>query len=239
MDLFPAIDLRHGHVVRLAQGEPDRETRYAADPVAQAERFVAAGARWIHLVDLDAAFGDGCQLEIIGGVAAQLGDRVRLQAGGGFRTAERTRRALAAGIDRVVVGTASVTEPALLDQLLAEHGAGRVAVGLDARDGRIAIRGWQEEAGATATQIGQRVAAQGVSTLIYTEIGRDGMLTGPDLAGLRALREASGCAVIASGGIGSLDHLRQTAAAGAAGAIIGRALYEGRFTLEAALAALS
>lgn len=238
MDLFPAIDIRHGRVVRLAQGEAARATVYDEDPVAQAVRFVEQGARWIHVVDLDRAFGDGDNTPLVAAIARTVGASARVQAGGGFRSRERVEAALAAGVARVVIGTAAVTDPGLVQAVLAEAGPERLAVGLDARDGEVAVRGWTEGAGVRLEEAGARMLALGVTTLVYTDIGRDGMLVGPDVAGAQML-QSLGARVIASGGVGALAHLRAVADAGLAGAIVGRALYERRFTLPEALACCS
>ena len=236
MDLLPAIDLRHGRVVRLSQGEPARETVYGDDPVAVARRFVAEGARWVHVVDLDRAFGEGDNSELVGRVIAAVAGGARVQVGGGLRTLDRIEQALGLGAARVVIGTAAVREPELLTQALAVAGTERIAVGIDARDGIIAIRGWRETAGEPARAVAERVVEQGVSTLVYTDVARDGMLQGPDLDGALAL-QVLGARVIASGGIASLDDLRGIREAGLAGAIVGRAIYEGRFTVGEAVKA--
>ena len=234
MDLFPAIDLRHGRVVRLRQGEATRLTSYGDDPVAVADSFAADGARWIHIVDLDAAFGDGNHDTLIAELADRLGSGVRLQVGGGFRSLDRIATALALPVARLVIGTAAVTDPALLAGALEVAGPDRIAVGIDARDGVVALRGWTESSGETAVAVARRVAAAGVRTVIHTDIARDGMLVGPDVDGARALQR-EGVEVIASGGIGTLDDLRLVAVSGLSGAIVGRALYERRFALPDAL----
>lgn len=234
MDLFPAIDVRHGRVVRLSQGEATRQTVYGEDPVAVALSFARQGAAWIHLVDLDRAFGDGENLELVGRVVQALGGGVRVQLGGGLRTAELVRQGLDRGVDRVVLGTAAALEPAVVPAALAAAGADRIAVGIDARDGRVAVRGWTETTDIAADALALRVVAEGVRTLIYTDVARDGMLTGADVEGARRL-QAAGAGVIASGGVGSIEDIRALRAAGLAGAIVGRALYEGRFPLAEAL----
>ena len=243
MDLYPAIDLRGGRVVRLAQGEADRQTVYADDPAAQAVAFAAAGARWIHLVDLDRAFGAGDNDAAVVAVIAALGARTRVQVGGGVRTVARAAWLVAQGASRVVVGTAAVDQPELVDEMVREIGGGRIAIGIDARDGLVAVRGWVETSSIRAIDLAARVARQGVNTVIYTDIARDGMLGGPDLDGALAmaysLAPARDPSVIVSGGIATLRDLRAVARAGLAGAIIGRALYEGRFTLADALAAVT
>lgn len=238
MELFPAIDLRHGRVVRLTQGEADRETSYHHDPVAQADAFLAAGARWIHVVDLDRAFGTGDNLAAVAAVARAVAGRARLQLGGGLRTLEALEAALGLGVDRGVLGTAAVTDPELVPRAVSRFGAGHVAVGLDTKAGLVAIRGWVETTPVTAAEVTRRVLRDGARTIIYTDVARDGMLTGPDLAGARALASL-GAEVIASGGVATLEDLRAVAEAGLAGAIVGRALYEGRFSLAQALAAVA
>jgi phosphoribosylformimino-5-aminoimidazole carboxamide ribotide isomerase len=236
MELYPAIDLRGGEVVRLAQGASDRQTSYGTDPAAQARTFAAAGARWLHVVDLDRAFGTGDNDAAIAAIVAAVGTSLAVQVGGGVRSVERARTLANLGVTRVILGTAAVEHPALVDEVVAALGADAVAVGIDARDGAVALRGWTETSAVRATDLGLRVAGQGVRTVIYTDIARDGMLGGPDLAGSVALQAAAGISVIASGGIATLDDLRAVAAAGLGGAITGRALYEGRFALADALA---
>jgi phosphoribosylformimino-5-aminoimidazole carboxamide ribotide isomerase len=237
VDLFPAIDLRAGRVVRLLQGEADRETRYHDHPVAVAEQFVVAGARWIHVVDLDRAFGSGDNLGVIEELVARVGASVRIQVGGGLRALPALSAVLDLGIARAVLGTAAVTDPSLVPAALSLGGADRLAIGLDGRDGKVAIRGWVETTDLTVDQLCLRVLGQGARTVVYTDIGRDGMLSGPDIDGARRL-QTLGAAVIASGGVSTLADLRAVREAGLAGAITGRALYEGRFTLAEALEAV-
>ena len=236
MLLLPAIDLRRGRVVRLSQGEADRETVYGDDPLAIAERFAAEGAAWIHLVDLDRAFGEGDNAALVGRVIAGLGDRLRVQAGGGFRTLEAVERMLELGAARVVIGTAAVRSPELVPAALARAGAERLAVGIDARAGIVAIRGWREQSGERVDDVARRVIGEGIRTLVYTDVARDGMLEGPDVAGATALR-VLGAEVIASGGVATLGDVRRLRDAGLAGAIVGRAIYEGRFTVREAVEA--
>ncbi|HTS90010.1 MAG TPA: 1-(5-phosphoribosyl)-5-[(5-phosphoribosylamino)methylideneamino] imidazole-4-carboxamide isomerase [Gemmatimonadales bacterium] len=234
MDLFPAIDIRAGRVVRLIQGEAGRETAYHYDPVAQAERLVGAGARWIHVVDLDRAFGSGDNLGVIRELADRVRGKTRVQVGGGIRTLSALRAVLELGIERAVLGTVVVTEPALVPEALGLAGRERVAVGLDAKGGRVAIRGWVETTDLLVDDVCRRVVADGTQTIIYTDVGRDGMLNGPDLAGAVRL-QAHGAAVIVSGGVSSLADISGARAAGLHGVIVGRAIYEGRFTVEQAL----
>jgi phosphoribosylformimino-5-aminoimidazole carboxamide ribotide isomerase len=236
VDLFPAIDIRHGRVVRLSQGEATRQTVYGDDPVAVAAGFAERGARWIHVVDLDRAFGEGENLALVGRIVARVGARVRVQLGGGLRTAALIREGLDQGVSRVVLGTAAAVDPAVVAAAVALAGAARVAVGIDARNGVVAIRGWTESSGLTVEALARSSLADGVGTLVYTDVARDGMLGGPDVAGARRL-QALGAEVIASGGVAGLPDIVALRDAGLAGAIVGRALYEGRLDLDSALAA--
>jgi phosphoribosylformimino-5-aminoimidazole carboxamide ribotide isomerase len=236
VELFPAIDIRAGRVVRLSQGEAARETSYHDDPVAQAEQFIAAGARWIHVVDLDRAFGSGDNLGVIGRLAAAAAGRVRIQVGGGIRSLEALDAVLRLGIARAVLGTAAVIDPEIVPAAVAAAGGEKIAVGLDTKAGLVAIRGWVETTELYVDDVCRRVLGDGVRTVIYTDVSRDGMLTGPDLEGALRLQRL-GAAVIASGGVSSVRDLEAVRDAGLAGAIVGRALYEGKFTLEEALAA--
>ena len=236
MDLFPAIDIRHGRVVRLSQGEATRQTVYGDDPVAVAEGFAALGAQWIHVVDLDRAFGDGDNTAVVRAIAARVGGQLRVQLGGGLRSVELARTALTPGVSRVVIGTAAALDPAVVPAVLALEGPERIVVGIDARDGLVAVRGWTERSALSAEALAQRVVADGVRTLIYTDVARDGMLTGPDLDGARRL-QALGAGVIASGGVSGVEDIVAAREAGLAGVIVGRALYAGRVELREALAA--
>ena len=245
MELYPAIDLRDGRVVRLLRGDYGAETAYDDDPVGRARSFAAAGARWVHVVDLDAArTGEPGNLGVIGAVCAEMRDRgVRVQVGGGVRSDEAALRLLQVGADRVVIGTAAVETPELVADL-ADAWPGRVAVGLDARGQEVAVRGWTEGSGHDVVDLAARFDRLGVSALVVTSIERDGTLEGPGLDLLRAVLDHCDTAVIASGGVGSLDDLRALAGLSVGrrtltGAIIGRALYEGRFDLEEALASCS
>jgi phosphoribosylformimino-5-aminoimidazole carboxamide ribotide isomerase len=247
VDLFPAVDLRAGRCVRLLRGDYDAEIVYGDDPVGQAEAFVRAGARWLHMVDLDAARSgepDAANRAAIEAVCAAVDGRARVQVGGGVRSEAAARRLLDAGASRVVVGTAAVTEPELVDDLVARFGGHRIAVGLDARGRSVAVRGWTADAGADLVDLAEHFGAAGVAALVVTEIGRDGTMTGPDVGQLADVMAACSLDVVASGGVGTVDDLRTLAAMavagrGLAGAIVGRALYERRFSVEEALAACS
>ncbi|MGQ0804602.1 MAG: 1-(5-phosphoribosyl)-5-[(5-phosphoribosylamino)methylideneamino]imidazole-4-carboxamide isomerase [Actinomycetota bacterium] len=240
-DVYPAIDLRGGKCVRLQRGDFSAETVYDDDPVAVARRFADAGTRWIHVVDLDAArTGVAANLGVIEAVCAAVSCKV--QAGGGVRTAEAAGDLLVSGAARVVVGTAAVEQPDLVADLCVMH-PGKIAVGLDARGRDVAVRGWAESGGADLVELAGRFADSGVAAVVVTEIGRDGTLEGPDVQQLGAVLEATEVPVVASGGVGTLadvETLRDLRAGGRAlaGVIVGRAIYEARFTVEEALAAV-
>lgn len=235
MLLYPAIDLRGGRVVRLYQGDFDKETVYGTDPVAVAEAYAAAGARWIHVVDLDAArTGTPENRPVIAAVVAAVGPDVAVQASGGVRDQASAEGLLACGVDRVVLGTAAVEHPELVYDLAAYH---QVAVGIDTRAREVAVRGWTEGSGVDLFDLLARFADRGVAAVVVTDIGRDATLAGPDLEGLAAVLEATAIPVIASGGVGALADLQALAALRLEGAIVGKALYEGTFTVEEAIAA--
>jgi phosphoribosylformimino-5-aminoimidazole carboxamide ribotide isomerase len=239
--LYPAIDVRGGRCVRLRQGNYDEETVYDDDPVAVAQRFEAAGAAWIHVVDLDAArTGERENLRTVEAICGAV--QCEVQVGGGIRTAEAAEAVLGAGATRVVVGTAAVERPAMVDELGLLY-PGRVAVGLDARGRKVAVRGWTEATGADIVELAQRFDETGIGALVVTAIERDGTLEGPDLELLGAVLGATSVPVVASGGVGALadlDQLRTVEVGGRslAGVIVGKAFYDGRFDVEAALAAL-
>ncbi len=232
IELYPAIDLRGGRCVRLYQGDYARETVYGDDPVAQALAFEAEGAAWIHVVDLDAArSGEPVNRAVVAAIAAAVS--VPVQTGGGVRDEAAAEALIDAGVARVVLGTAALEQPDLVRRLAPRF---PVAVGLDARGREVAVRGWEQGSGRDLLEVAAEFADAGVAALVVTEIGRDGTLEGPDLDGLAAVLAATEIDVIASGGVGSLDDLRalDQLAVGArrlAGVIVGRALYEGAFTL--------
>jgi phosphoribosylformimino-5-aminoimidazole carboxamide ribotide isomerase len=241
-ELYPAIDLRAGRAVRLLRGDYAAETVYSDDPVAVARSFEAAGARWIHVVDLDAArSGEAGNLEYVAAIARSV--RCEVETGGGVRTVEAAERLIDAGVARVVIGTAAVERPELVTELAGRY-PGRVAVGLDARGRSVAVKGWTETTGADLVELARRFEGEGVAALIVTEIGRDGTMAGPDLDQLGAVLDATAVDVIASGGVGTLDDVRALAGLtrgtrSLEGIIVGRAIYEGRFTVEEALACLA
>src|SRR2546425_4964107 len=227
MDLSPAADVQGGGVARSSD---------AQDPLGLAAAFARAGARWVHYVDLDRAFGRGDNRDLTRAFLAAA--TIPVQVGGGLRGYDAVAEVPAWGASRVVTGPQAATDPALVARLLARHGAARLAIGIDAKAGQVAARGGTEVFDETALALAERVRGQGARTVIYTDVGRDGTLAGPDLAGARAIA-ALGLDVIASGGVASLQDLRQARAARLAGAIVGRALHEGRFTLAEALACVA
>lgn len=252
MQLYPAIDIKGGHCVRLYQGDFSQETRYGDDPVAQAQRFADAGASWIHVVDLDAArTGVASNLAHIASICREV--NVQVQAGGGVRDMARAEALLATGVARIVVGTAALEDPAFVRHLAGEH-PGKIAVGLDARfhagatpqadEWEVAVHGWAERSGRKLVDTAKEFEDRGVAALVVTEIGRDGTLTGPDVDGLARVLAATSMDVIASGGVGKLDDLHtldqlERGGRRLSGVIVGKALYEKKFGVADALAALA
>jgi len=235
MELWPAIDLRGGKCVRLLQGDYGRETVFGDDPVAVVRRFVAGGARRLHIVDLDGAKqGAAVQADLVARMAAAAG--IPCQLGGGIRSLEAARGYLAAGVERLVVGSVAIEQPALLADL-ARAFPGRMVLGLDARNGHVAVRGWLETSTLTAIDVARRHAGLPLAGIVYTDIAKDGMMAGPNLPALEEMVRAVPLPVIASGGVSNTADIRRVAATGAAGCIVGRALYEGAMTLGDAAAA--
>ena len=235
VDLYPAIDLRGGRVVRLTKGDYDAEVVYGDDPVAVAETFVIAGAPWIHVVDLDAArSGDPVNRDVVSRIAAAIDGQAKLQNGGGVRTLDDARALADAGVDRVVMGSAAVRDPGLVARV---SEIVPVAVGLDHRDGELAVHGWTEGSGVRLDDALGRFPT--AAAFVITDISRDGMLSGPDVEGLTVAVAATRVPVIASGGVSSIDDIVALAGIpGLGGIITGKAVYEGRFSLAEALATL-
>jgi phosphoribosylformimino-5-aminoimidazole carboxamide ribotide isomerase len=234
MILYPAIDIRGGRCVRLIEGNFNRETPYDSDPSAAARRWVEAGAEWLHIVDLDGAVeGRPINREAVAQIRASVD--VSIQLGGGLRQLTDLEDAFATGVDRAILGTVALRDPELVISAVARWDD-RIAVALDARDGRLATDGWLGQTDTSAVEVAQRLAQRRVRHFIYTDIRRDGTLSGPNLDGLSELVEKVDADVIASGGIASLDDIKAAANVGATGAIIGRALYDGRVDLAEALA---
>jgi phosphoribosylformimino-5-aminoimidazole carboxamide ribotide isomerase len=236
--IIPAIDLKGGRCVRLRQGRAEDSTVYSDHPSEMASRWAAEGARYLHVVDLDGAFqGKPAHTKEIAAIVRAAG--VAVEAGGGLRTAADIRAVLACGVDRAIVGTKALAGPDALRQLVEEF-AERLAVGIDARDGRVQVRGWVEATGMGAVELACQADAAGVRTLIYTDTSRDGMLAGTNVEAIREVCRSVGCRVIASGGVtsaGDIQALKGLNAPNLAGAIVGKALYEGTVTLASLMAA--
>jgi phosphoribosylformimino-5-aminoimidazole carboxamide ribotide isomerase len=240
-ELLPAIDLRGGHVVRLEEGDFARETVFGDDPRAVAGAFADAGATWLHVIDLDGArAGRPRQAAIVAAIVSEVGSRMRVQVGGGLRDRASIAAVLDAGAERVVIGTAALHQPAFVGRIVERHGAERIVVALDVRAGRAVGEGWRSDAaGSPVVDALTRVTDQGVEIFAVTAIERDGLLEGPDLALLGRLVGLGRGRIIASGGIGSTADVLAVRQLGCAGAIVGRALYEGRLDLAATIAALA
>jgi phosphoribosylformimino-5-aminoimidazole carboxamide ribotide isomerase len=238
--LYPAIDIRGGQAVRLLQGDYERETTYDADPVDAAKRWEGEGAQFLHVVDLDGAkAGEPRNLEAIRGIAAAV--ECPIQVGGGLRDAGSVSAALDAGAKRVVIGTAALKDPEFLDAMLAAYGD-QVVVSVDAREGRVALEGWTEAGGGEVVEAVVALSERGVARFLCTSIEVDGTMEGPDINQLTQIAAATGAKVIASGGVGELTDLESLASstpANVEGAIVGRALYERKFTVAEAIAALA
>jgi phosphoribosylformimino-5-aminoimidazole carboxamide ribotide isomerase len=233
MLIFPAIDLRGGKVVRLSQGDFDRMTVYAEDPLAVAGEFARLGAEWLHVVDLDGAKDGNPQNRAI--AKALCGLPLRVQMGGGMRTEADVEEALAMGVSRVILGTAAVTNFPMVERLAAKHGE-KLAVGVDVREGRVAIHGWQSVSELTGADFCRRLRDVGVGTVIYTDISKDGELKGTNLAAYQELAGIEGLQVIASGGVSFETELVELRRMNLYGVILGKALYAGKLSLARCVA---
>ncbi|MCS6872202.1 MAG: 1-(5-phosphoribosyl)-5-[(5-phosphoribosylamino)methylideneamino]imidazole-4-carboxamide isomerase [Anaerolineae bacterium] len=234
MIIYPALDLRGGKVVRLRQGDPRQQTVYSDDPLAVAQRWIEAGATWLHVVNLDGAFAEANDNEAILEALA-LAD-VQIQFGGGLRTLEDVQRAFDKGAARVVLGTLAVEHPQHVAAMVARWGAEAIAVALDARDGQVVTHGWQRETGISAIELGKQLAAQGVRYAVYTDVSRDGELIGVNIEATSHLARQTGLRVIASGGVTALGEIVALRDAGNIdGVILGTALYEGLIDLAEAI----
>lgn len=236
--IYPAIDLRGGTVVRLKEGDPDRMTAYSDHPKEAARRWLGMGATWLHVVNLDGAFGESdnknhAALEIILDVAKTFNAQV--QFGGGMRSLDSIEAALELGVSRAILGTIAIEQPAIVAEAIQKFGAEKIAVGIDARDGLVRTRGWKDNSGIAATDLALQMKAVGLQTIIFTDVSRDGMGHGLNIEATRALAEVSGLDVIASGGVHTIEDVTAARAANLAGAIIGRALYEGTINLVESL----
>lgn len=224
-----------GEVVRLEQGRADRKTVYSPNPVGMANQWAATGAEWLHVVDLDGAFsGELKNLPVVAAMAETL--NIPVQFGGGMRNLDSVRRALDAGVARVILGSRACEDPSFVQEAVNEFGGEKIAVGIDAKNGKVATRGWTETSGRDALELAKEVESFGIGALIYTDIATDGMLQGPNFGAMEAMVAAIKTPVIASGGVSSVEDIKKLSEiSGLHGAIIGKALYEGRVTLEACL----
>ena len=233
--VFPAIDLSGGKVVRLKEGDPHRQTTYSADPTSTARAWLGAGARWLHVVNLDGAFDrpDAANRQALRGILdAAAVVQARVQFGGGLRTLQAVEAALDLGVARVMLGTLAVEQPDRLGSLVARWGVERIGASLDARDGLVRVRGWQQGSELSALEAAFRLRDEGLEWLAFTDIRRDGLQTGLNLAATQELSQQTGMKVIASGGVRGAEDVRAARVAGLAGVIVGRALYEGTIKLE-------
>jgi phosphoribosylformimino-5-aminoimidazole carboxamide ribotide isomerase len=236
--VYPAIDLRGGKVVRLKEGDPNRMTAYSDDPAETARRWLAMGAKWLHVVNLDGAFGEGdtanqrALLSILK-VAKEFGAEV--QFGGGLRSLDSISQALNLGVSRIVLGTVAVEQSDVVTTAIKNFGAERIAVGIDARDGLVRVRGWQSDGGVSAQDLALQMRISGLNTVIFTDVSRDGMGRGLNIPETRDLADVSGMDVIASGGVNTMADVKAARDADLSGVIIGRALYEGDIDLKEAI----
>ena len=236
--IYPAIDLRAGKVVRLKEGDPERITSYGDDPAQTARRWLSLGAQWLHVVDLDGAFaesdlGNRRVLRAILDVAAEFD--ALIQFGGGLRSMDDIQRTVDLGVRRVVLGTIAVVNPTVVANALRRYGEERIAIGIDARHGFVHVQGWKSNTGLSALDLALRMRTLGLRTAIFTDIHRDGLGSGLNIAATSELAEVSGLEVIASGGVNTLSDIIAARDAGLSGVVIGRALYEGTVDLKAAL----
>jgi phosphoribosylformimino-5-aminoimidazole carboxamide ribotide isomerase len=238
MIIYPSLDLRGGKVVRLRQGDPTQQTIYSDDPVATAKRWVAAGAEWLHIVNLDGAFATINENEQVVGSLTTLG--VPIQFGGGMRSLDDIQRAFNLGISRVVIGTLAAEQPEIIRTVIDRWGAEAISVGLDARNGKVATRGWQQTSEVTPTELGLQMVGYGVRHALYTDVNRDGELKGVNVASTVELGRKTGLQVIASGGVSTYDDITALRDSGAvAGAILGKAMYEGLIDVAQAISLVS
>jgi phosphoribosylformimino-5-aminoimidazole carboxamide ribotide isomerase len=232
--VFPAIDLRDGKVVRLAQGDPARQTIYGDDPLAWAERWQSEGAEWLHVINLSGAFEEDSNSNLAA-LKAILMTGLKIEFGGGIRGREHIVTALQLGVQRVFLGTAAIENPGLVDWAISEYGPAHIAGDIGARDGQVMIKGWQEATSMNVLEVGKRFRNQGIQWCVLTDIRRDGVNTGVDISGAVKLQEETGLHVVGSGGVSSLRDVKRTCQSGLAGVIIGRGLYDGNISLREAI----
>lgn len=240
--IYPAIDLRDGKVVRLKEGDPARMTFYSDVPDRTARHWLEMGARWLHVVNLDGAFGEDdlknqAALGSILSVASEF--KANVQFGGGLRSLEAMERALQMGVNRLVLGTIAIEQPEMVSDAISQFDAASIAVGIDARDGFVRVRGWKDKSEIVGTDLALQMRTRGIRTIIYTDISRDGLGSGLNIQATRALAEKSRLDVVASGGVHTLEDVFSARDAGLAGVIVGRAIYDGSLNLKEALDGVS
>ena len=235
--VFPAIDLRSGNVVRLEQGQKDRIKRFDFQPAQAAQHWMEQGASWLHVVNLDGAFGEDAQSNLVEleKIMKITAGKVAVQFGGGLRSIEAIQSVLSMGVKRVILGTAAVEQPNLILNAFSVFGPERVVLGVDARDGFVQVSGWEVKTSVTPLDLANRFIPEGLHTIIYTNVRRDGMQRGVDIQGTKALAAGTGLKVIASGGVGTLEDIQMVKESGLSGVIVGKALYEQVFTLTEAI----
>jgi phosphoribosylformimino-5-aminoimidazole carboxamide ribotide isomerase len=236
--IFPAIDLRNGKVVRLKEGDPARMTSYSDVPVDTARRWLAIGAKWLHVVNLDGAFGEGDsanQQALLSILKAAKEFGAHIQFGGGMRSLDAVSQVLSLGVSRAILGTIAIEDPDVTADVVKRFGAAQIAVGIDVRDGLARVHGWKDNSGVLALDLALQMRTLGLRTVIFTDVSRDGLSGGLNIAATRELSERSGLDVIASGGVHTIEDVIAAREAGLSGVIIGRALYEGTIDLQGAL----
>ncbi len=232
--IYPAIDLRGGKVVRLKEGDPSRMTSYSDDPAETARKWLGMGAQWLHVVNLDGAFGEGDNANRVA-LESILKLGARVQFGGGIRSMDAIADVLKSGVSRAILGTIAIEQPAIVADALTRFGTEQIAIGIDARDGLVRTRGWKDNSGVSAIDLALQMRTVGLCTVIFTDVSRDGLGSGLNIPSTRELAERSGLDVIASGGVHTIDDVIAAKDAGLAGCIIGRALYDGTVDLGKAL----
>jgi phosphoribosylformimino-5-aminoimidazole carboxamide ribotide isomerase len=236
--VFPAIDLRAGKVVRLAQGDPSRQTTYSDSPRAWAERWMSEGADWLHVINLSGAFNEDARLNMQA-LESILAVGLRVEFGGGIRDEETIRVPLEMGVERIFLGTSAIHDPALVEWAVTQYGPGRIAGDIGARNGRVMVKGWQETTSLTVLEVGQRLRGQGIEWCVLTDVDRDGVGSNVEYTSAIELQHKTGLKVVASGGVASLEDVHRVYEAGLAGLIIGRALYEGTLSMRDVVRALA
>tara|TARA_B100001123_G_scaffold425740_1_gene538998 strand:+ start:2252 stop:2992 length:741 start_codon:yes stop_codon:yes gene_type:complete len=232
-DIYPAIDIRGGQAVRLSQGDFSREIKYYKNPLEASRHWIESGAKWLHVIDLDGArSGSPVNTDIISQIVRSK--QVKIQVGGGFRCMNDIEQAIESGVDRVILGTAAIRDQGLL-KIACKEFPGRIAVGIDARAGIVAVNGWEHASDTSTALLGKLASDSGASAIIYTDIERDGMLSGPNYIETRKLASSVNIPVIASGGVSSIDDIQKLTSSGSAGVVVGRALYTGDVDLKEAI----